>query len=119
MRLLIDENLASHELKARLTKAGHYVEIRQKGTEDPPTWRYAQEHSFVVLTANAPDFETLARTTPEHRGLLAVYGERNPPRQMRAADIAAAIEYLGEVLGEDLMGRRLVLNEWRRPRTGS
>lgn len=117
MRLLVDEDIASHELMARLKKAGHHVEVRKKGAVDAAVWRYAWERGLAMLTANPPDFEMLAEKTPDHHGLLVVYGERSPLKQMRAAEIAAAIEFVREVHGDDVAGLRFVLNEWRRSRT--
>lgn len=115
MRILVDENLESDDLMARLRRAGHHVESREKGTDDPPIWQYAQEHGLVVLTANPPDFEALAKATPSHRGLLVVYGEGVPRKQLRPTDIAEAVEYVREILGEKLEGHVLTLNAWRRP----
>lgn len=116
MRLLVDESIASHELMARLRKAGHQVELRAKAALDPEVWQYAQDHALTLLTANPPDFEDLAKQSPDHHGLLMVYGERDPLRQMRAADIAAAVELVREVHGDEPTGKQVVLNEWRRSR---
>ncbi len=113
MRLLVDENLDSAELMARLREAGHHVETPEKGMLDLDVWRYAQEHGLVLLTADPPEFESLASAT-RHHGLFVVYGERAPAKQMRAAAIASAIERVRDVYGDDLSGRRVSLNEWRR-----
>lgn len=99
---------------ARLRKAGHHVEISEKGVLDPAVWEHAQEAELVVVTGNPDDFILRADRMPDHHGLLAVYGERDPLKQMRAADIAAAIEHVREVYGDTLRGARLSLNEWRR-----
>ena len=114
MRLLLDENLDSAELMARLRQAGHHVETREKGTLDAEVWAYAQQHALAVLTANPPDFETLATGRDDHHGLLLVYGDRNPVKQMPTAEIARAIAFVEEVHGAGLQGLRVNLNEWRR-----
>ena len=117
MRLLVDEDIASDELMARLTKAGHHVETLQKGTLDPAVWQHAQATALTVLTGNADDFIALAERSATQHGLLVIHGERGPAQQMRAAAIAEAIEHVREVYGDTLAGVRLNLNEWRRPRT--
>ena len=90
------------------------METLSKGTPDIEIWRIAQQRGLAVLTADAPDFEALSSATQRHHGLLVVYGERNPLRQMRAADIAAAIEHVRDVHGDSLAGKLIVLNDWRR-----
>jgi len=115
VRLLVDEDLASDELMARLRTAGHHVETTEKGVLDAAVWRYAQETELTVLTGNAGDFMAEAQRTPDHHGLLVVYGERDPVKRMRAADIAGAVEHVREVCGEVLRGARLALDEWRHP----
>ena len=114
MRLLVDEDIASDELMARLRKAGHHAESPEKGGLDAAVWERAQAAQLIVVTGNPDDFIALAERQPGHHGLLVVYGERDPIKQMRAADIAEGIEYVRQVRGETLHGARLVLNEWRR-----
>lgn len=117
MRLLVDEDTASDELMARLRKAGHHLETTQKGALDPVVWQRAQEAELTVVSGNPDHFIALAERTPDHHGLLVVYGEREPIKQMRAADIAAAIQHVRETYGDTLRGVRLTLNEWRRSPT--
>lgn len=112
MRLLVDEDTASAESMARLTKAGHHVETTEKGTLDGVVWQHAQVAALIVLTGNPDDFIALAARTPGHHGLLVMYGEHDPIKQMRAVDIADAIAHVNEVYGETLRGARLTLNEW-------
>jgi len=116
VRLLVDENLASHDLMARLRKAGHHVETPARGMLDEEVWRYAQAQRLALLTADPIAFEALSVESQRHSGLLVVYGERDRLKQMRAADVAGAIAHVREVHGDDLAARRFVLNEWRRGR---
>ncbi len=116
MRLLVDEDTASDELMARLRKAGHHVEKSAKGVLDPTVWAYAQREERIVVTGNPDDFIPRADSAPDHHGLLVVYGERDPIKQMQPVDIATAIENVRGVFGETLRGARLTLNEWRRSR---
>ncbi len=117
MRILVDEDLASDELMARLRKAGHQFETFPRGTLDPAVWRHAQEHALVLLTRNAADFIEPALATPQHPGMLMVYGERENAKSMTPVEIADAIEFIREVHGESLIGERVLLNVWRRPRS--
>lgn len=117
MRLLVDEDTALAELMARLRKAGHHVEASEKGALDEAVWQRGQAERCAVLTGDPEGFVPLSESTPEHHGLLVVYGERDPVRQMRAVDIAEAIEHVREVYGDTLRGVRLTLNEWRRSRS--
>ncbi len=117
MRLLVDEDLRSGELMARLRKAGHHLETLPAGTRDEDIWPYAQEHELIVLTGNPDDFKAEAGRRADHFGLLIVHGEHVPNKNMSDAEIAAAIEYVREVHGETLPpGTQINLNEWRRSR---
>ncbi|HEX9268240.1 MAG TPA: DUF5615 family PIN-like protein [Candidatus Limnocylindria bacterium] len=116
MRILVDENLDSEDLMARLRKAGHHIETLAKALDDASIWQHAQANALVVLTANPPDFESLAAATPAHHGSLLIYGEGLPRKQMRPADIAEAVEFVRTIFGEHLGGHVLDLNAWRRPR---
>jgi len=113
VRLVVDENLASAELLARLRKAGHDAEAVHKGASDLEVWALAQDERRALVTANA-DFDSLATATPRHYGLLLVYRDPEPTKRMGASDIAVAIERVQEIHGEAVAGKRIVLNEWRR-----
>lgn len=114
MRILVDENVDSEDVMARLRKAGHHLETCPRALDDASIWRHAQDNALVVLTANPAEFESLAAAAPSHHGLLLVYGEGSPRKQMRAADIAGAIERIRTLLGDELDGKILNLNVWRR-----
>ena len=116
VRLVVDENLASAELLTRLRKAGHDVETLPKGASDLEVWARAQDQRRALVTANPADFDSLATATARHHGLLLVYRDREPAKRMDASDIAAAIERVREIHGDDLTRKRILLNEWRRAR---
>src|SRR5713101_7713598 len=97
----------------RLRKAGHHVETPARGMLDEEVWLYAQAQRLALVTADPIAFETVSLESQRHSGLLVVYGERDPLKQMRAADVAVAIARVREVHGDDLAAKRLVLNEWR------
>lgn len=117
MRLLVDEDLRSGELMARLREAGHQLETLPTGTPDQDIWPYAQDHELILLTGNPEDFKAEAAPTPNHHGLLTVHGEHEQKKKMSAAEITAAVEYVRERYGEVLPpGTQINLNQWRRSR---
>ena len=71
MRLLVDEDLASRELIARLTAAfPGEVLLPDRESSDEEVWQRAQYEGAAIITGNVVDFLALARERPEHRGLL-------------------------------------------------
>lgn len=117
MQLLVDEDLRSGALMARLREAGHQLETLPTGTPDEDIWPYAQDHELIVVTGNPDDFKAEAARTPNHHGLLIVHGEHERQKNMSDAEIAAAIDYVREGYGEALPpGTQINLNEWRRSR---
>jgi hypothetical protein len=113
LRLCLDENLRSKELRSRLLAGGHEVIDAELGLSDPEVWVFAQQHHAVVLTGNAVDFEPLARAAEHHPGLLLVYRDNDPRRDMTSADIATAVGNAEAANGGVLNGRILVLNQFR------
>lgn len=87
MRLYLDEDIASRELTSRLATAGHDVLSPLRGESDSRCWQYAQEHGATVVTMNVVDFARLAEATQGHAGLLLVYRENDPTRDMKAAAV--------------------------------
>jgi hypothetical protein len=113
MRVYLDEDVASHELTARLVAAGHEVLAPLRGRPDARCWRHAQEQRAAVLTINAIDFARLAEATPAHAGLLLLYRENDPTRDLRAEAVAAAIGRIGETYPGGVAGMILVVNQFR------
>jgi hypothetical protein len=64
------------------------------------------------LTHNAEDFHELHRERPGHRGIIAVYRDADPRRNIDHAQIAASIRRL-ESLQVTIAGEFHVLNHWR------
>jgi predicted nuclease of predicted toxin-antitoxin system len=96
IRLLIDEQL-SPILVGRLAEQGIYAEhvahVGLSGAADPAIWRYAFEHDFAVVTANARDFLTLAAGVTLHPGLI-VLRESGLTRDEQWARLAAVVEHV-------------------------
>ena len=121
MRLYLDDDLDSNALVALLRRAGHEVVSPRaagtRGAADEEHLRYAASESLVLLTANAQDFISLhdvwRRQRREHHGILIVYRENNPARDMTFQQIALAVTEV-ERSGLSLMNTFNNLNFWRR-----
>ena len=99
MRLYLDDDLDSNVLLRLLQRAGHEVisprAVGNRGAADEEHLRYATAHSLTVLTANAQDFidlhEEWTRKQQRHLGILIVYRENDPTRDMSPQQIAQAV----------------------------
>jgi predicted nuclease of predicted toxin-antitoxin system len=112
LRIYLDEDTASLQLIARLRAAGHEVLEPLRGTSDVRCWHYAQVEHAVVLTTNARDFVALAGTGAHH-GVLLVYRENDPTRDMTARAIAAAVDRVAETYLDGIADQILTLNGFR------
>lgn len=121
MRLYLDDDLDSNALIALLRRADHEVVSPRaagiRGAADEQHLRYAASESLVLLTANAQDFISLhnvwRRQGREHQGILIVYRENNPARDMCFQQIALAVTEVDQS-GLPLMNTLNNLNFWRR-----
>jgi hypothetical protein len=90
--------------------------VALRWAEDEVHLRYATGHQCAVVTANVRDFLMLHQTWQEagqqHAGILALYRENNPRRDMTYAQIARAISRL-ERAGLPLQNTFHNLNMWR------
>ena len=112
MRIYVDEDTASGQLIARLRSAGHQVLEPLRGTPDARCWHHAQVEGAAVLTTNARDFVALAGTGAHH-GLLLVYRENDPTRDMTAKAIAAAVDRVAATYPGGISEQILTLNGFR------
>lgn len=102
MRVYLDDDLDSNALIGLLRQAGHEVAspraVGTRGVSDEEHLRYASEHGLILLTANAGDFidlhEEWMSHQEEHYGILVVYRENNPARDMTFEQIAHAVTRL-------------------------
>lgn len=113
MRLYLDEDLAGRELVARLTSAGHDLVPPNRGALDLSAWLHAQAEQSTVVTQNGRDFKPLADETPGHWGLLVVYRDNDPSRDMPPAEVAAAIDRVAVAMPDGVQGMVLSLNAFR------
>lgn len=123
MRLYLDDDLDGNVLIGLLQHAGHDVvsprAVGTRGGLDPDHLRYAADHDLVLLTANAKDFLALhtqwQQERQEHAGMLLVYRENNPQRDMTFQDMARAVSRVDQT-GIRLRNTYQNLNFWREPR---
>lgn len=122
MRVYLDDDLDSNALIGLLQQAGHEVvsprAVGTRGVADEKHLRYAAAHVLVLLTANAEHFIDLhhewMKQQQEHYGILIVYRENNPARDMSFQQIAQAVTQI-EQSGLSLANAFHNLNFWRRP----
>jgi hypothetical protein len=120
MRLYLDDDMDANVLIRFLRDAGHEVlsprAVAMRGAEDEAHLRYATGQQCAVVTANVRDFLRLHQTWQEegrhHAGILALYRENNPQRDMTYVQIARAISRL-ERTGLPLQNTFHNLNMWR------
>ncbi len=95
---------------------GHDVvaigELAKNGAADPEVFELAQSLERVLLTHNADDFHELHRERPGHRGIIAIYRDADPRKNMNNEQIAAAIRRL-ETRRVTIAGDFHVLGHWR------
>lgn len=118
LRLYLDDCVNSRELRRRLTAAGHEVETPSdvqpslSGADDRTHFVHAKAVGRTILTLNVRDFKELHDNDSVHAGILAVYQDNNPARDMNCRDIVQAIANL-ESTGTPIAGEFWVLNVYR------
>lgn len=120
MKVYLDDDLDSNRLIGLLRRSGHTpVSPRiagTRGTSDEQHLIYAAANNLVILTANAIDFVNIhnrwAQEGRDHAGILVVYRENNPIRDMSFAEIADAVKHI-EQSGTALSNKIQNLNFWR------
>ncbi len=97
--MYLDDDLDSNLLISLLRNLGHEVVsprvVGTRGARDEDHLRYAADNDLVLMTANAGDFVQLNRKWTDdhigHSGILIVYRENNPARDMSFQEIAQAV----------------------------
>ena len=114
LTLLLDEDSQAKQL-VRLLQVAHDVltinEIEMVGSADSAVLAFAQKQNRVLLTRNCSDFYELHKNTPDHFGILAIYQDADPRKNMNYQDIVGAIANL-EASELSLIGQFVVLNQW-------
>lgn len=116
LRLYLDDCTYSKLLAAKLRAAGHDVrtpfEAGTSGCPDREHLRHARTDNRVLLTHNCSDFEDLHRELAQHPGIVAIYQENNPQRDMSNDAIVNALRNL-EISSTPIENGFHVLNAWR------
>ena len=120
MRLYLDDNLTDRRVVAALRRVGHTVvlpsEVGRAGAPDARHFAEAIHHAAVLLTRNYQDFidlhDLIVAAGGSHPGLLLVYLENDPTRDLTPRGIAVAVSRL-DAAAVPLPGQVYVLNHWR------
>lgn len=116
LEIYLDDCAYAKVLVSLLRTAGHRVstpvDANTLGRGDEEHLDYAAQHSLVLLTRDADDFRVLHEANQDHAGILAIYQDNDPSRDMNYAEIVKAIANL-ENTGIPIRGAYHVLNAWR------
>jgi hypothetical protein len=122
LNLYLDDCSNSDLLAALLRQAGHQVVrptdagVRLEGEDDPVHFAFAAAHGLTIITKNPADFKALHDLDQRHSGILAVYQDNDPSRDMSNADIVRTVRNLEEAVqkgGPPIPGEFHSLNDWR------
>ena len=100
LALYLDDCAFSHRLRQLLRQAGHDVQVPADvnppltGADDSVHFAHAKATGRVILTLNPRDFKALHDQDPNHPGILAVYQDNDPTKDMSFHDIVRAIANL-------------------------
>jgi predicted nuclease of predicted toxin-antitoxin system len=120
VRVLLDENMSSRRLAARLQSAGHIAvlanDVGLVSVSDARVLVWAVAHACPVLTRDHEDFTALhdlvSAVGGHHPGILVVRFDNDPRHNLTERTIAIALgnlESSGVVVADGIH----VLNHWR------
>jgi len=116
LRLLVDEDTQSRRLVDSLRHAGHDIltasEAGLCGQPDAQALARATQDGRLLLTQNCDDFRALHSQGTAHAGIITVYHDSDPSKNMTHRAIVSAIANL-EASGIDLSGEFVALNAWQ------
>lgn len=120
MNLYLDDNITDRRLMVQLRQAGHDVviptEAGQDGASDATHWAYAIHQNRILLTQDVNDFtdlhDLILAAGGHHPGLLLLYTENDPTRDMTVRSIVVAIAKL-KTAEMPLVDQLYLLNHWR------
>ena len=113
-RLHLDADASIKALHKVLLERGHDVtrtptEWMSVDADDRTQLLGATAQGRILFTFNIPDFQALAKTYPEHHGLLLATQNRWTLREL----IDALDHMLSETEAEEWIGQMRWLNDWR------
>ena len=120
MRLYLDDNITERRVVAQLYRLGHTVllpaAVGYAGVSDAKHLAYAIRQASVLLTQNYQDFldlhDLILAAGGSHPGMLLLYAEHDPTRDMTPRSIVVAITNL-EAARVPLENQVYVVNHWR------
>ena len=122
LNLYLDDCSNSELLADLLRQAGHRVVrptdngVGLTSEDDSVHFAFAAARGLTLITKNPADFKALHDLDHRHSGILAVYQDNDPWRDMSNADIVRAIRNLEEAVRQgspSIHGEFHVLNDWR------
>ena len=122
LNLYLDDCSNSDLLADLLRQAGHRVVrptddwVGLSGEDDQVHFGFAAAHGLTIITKNPADFKAIHDLDQRHSGILAVYQDNDPSRDVSNADIVRAIGNLEEAAkqgGLPIQGEFHTLNDWR------
>ena len=115
LRLLIDEDTQAKLFVNLLKLAGHDVitinDVDLTGQKDSVVLDFARQNNRLLITQNCDDFEALHQVNSVHPGILAIYNNTNPSKNMSFKAIVKAIANL-EASSVPLENQLISLNHW-------
>lgn len=122
LNLYLDDCSNSDLLADLLLQAGHRVvrptdsAVGLGGEDDDVHFEFAAANGLTLITKNPADFKALHDLDQDHSGILAVYQDNDPSRDMSNPDIVRAIRNLEAAVqqgGAPIHGGFHTLNDWR------
>lgn len=117
LKIYLDDCLAAKILVSLLKKRGLSVVVPQAaGLEGRADWEHFEfccRKGYVLLTANPSDFLALHQKEARHPGILAVYQDNNPKKDLNFKEMASVIQKIVKKK-IPLAGQFVILNHWRR-----
>lgn len=118
LTLYLDDCAFSHLLRRLLIEAGHDVQVPADldppltGAADAVHFAYAKANDRVILTFNPRDFLDLHEEDSNHPGILTVYQDNDPTKDMSYREMVKAISNL-ESTDVTITGEFWSLNAYR------
>lgn len=116
LKIYLDDCAYTKKLVMFLRSAGHHVvtpaDAGTSKVEDVVHFQFAVSQDLVLLTKNPKDFDDLHNANPRHPGILVIYQDNDPDRDMTLGDIVRSIANL-ETAGVPIPGNYHILNSWR------
>jgi hypothetical protein len=116
LQIYLDDCANAGTLVSLLRAAGHQVtipaDVGTSSSDDAIHWRYARENHLTLMTKNPRDFKVLHAQSRDHSGILAIYQDNDPERDMSYPEIVRAIANI-ENAGIPISGEFHILNAWR------